>query len=513
MSISSKLGINFETETTAGLGVQTLLFGFIANAGVQATFDQRLGWLAEAMVSNDTQVMARKTVELRGGWRDNKYQIDAGVGGIYFPNNMGYALVRSGTADMYALRIKGTGALVSYQLRPNPDIPEDVNIIMFKLRAGYVKNGTLDGWIGFQPEQSAYGNLQPGEFGSYFKPLEAYALKQSIAREHQQLQAYYDNFDAGKIGRRQNVVNFRPGDIGDANNNIANTLLGVRQRGAITSEEWKKLAARRNMVNTYVWTADGGLYSEEEQFTAVREQHSGGSYDFSGTAGFYTELKFSAGVSFELDAMFGGHIVTQATKSANESAGFTVNVAVNGEAYIGLIKKDQAGDLVYTDDPSPGKVRGYRFMTFYLAPSKRNFDDFSSVIDDDWLYRKGPYADSFDPDALALRESLVNVNEVWRVLHRVTYVSRTPPQRDSGGQSQGSGAMKPDAESVTNNFWLISTLPVGQGPNPLAAVSQEADALLDKLVQNPVWGPLVAATRSEHKQDMMTYMSAYYGIV
>lgn len=513
MTLNTRLGANFETETEAGLGVSTLLFGFIANIGVQATFDLTLGWQAEAQITNETQVTARKSIEVRGAWKQNLYQIDSGYGQLFFPNNMGYALVRSGTADMFALRIKGSGALVSYQLRPNPDIPEDMNVIMFKLRPTYVKNGTLDGWIGFQPEES-YKNLQPGEFGSYFKPLEAYALKQLIEREHNQLQTYFDNFDAGSIGRRQNVVNFQPGDIGDASNDLANILMGERKRQALTSEEWRRKMARRNMVNTYVWTSDGGLYAEEEQYTAIREEQSGGSYDFTGLGGFYTEMKFSAGVSFELDALFGGHIVTQAMKSQSESESFTMNTLVNTESYIGLIKEGEGpDDPVYTDQPAPGKVKGYRFMSFYLAPSKRNFDDFKAlVVDEDWLYRQGPYTGTFDPDALALRQSLANVNEIWRVLHRVTYVSRVPPQFKDPGESLPADARKPDAESITNNYWLIEQLPEGPAPTPMPAVSEEADKLLDELQTNPVWGALLARNRGETKQDIMTYMRSYYGI-
>ena len=508
-NINGRIGLHFKTETSAGLGVQTLLFGFITDIGAATTFSLRLGTLAEAQVSNETLVTSRKSIDVRGNWVPNTYQIDNGFGQLFYPNNMGYALVRSGTADLYALRIKGTGALVSYQMRPNPDIPEDVNIIMFKIRPGYVKNGTLDGWIGFQPD-SSYPNLQPGERGSYFKPLQAYALKQLIDREHQQLRAYFDNFDAGSVGRRENVVNFQPGDIGDTNNDIANVLMGVRQREALTAEEWKKRMARRNMVNTYVWTCDGGLYAEEEQFTALREQQSGGSYDFSGQAGIYAEMKFSAGVRAELDAMFGGHIVTLAQKSQTESAGFTVNVTVTGEPYIGLIEADEYDEPVYTDKPSPGKVRGYRFMTFHMAPSKQNFDTFADVVDDDWLNRTGAYAGTFDPDALALREALLRPNEVWRVLHRVTYVSRTPPQKQDGGESVAPQAQKPDAESLTNNYWMIAELPAGAAPNPLAAVSEEADALLATFETNPVWGALLKARRAEIKQDVMTYMTACY---
>ena len=44
----------------------------------------------------------------------------------------------------------------------------------------------------------------------------------------------------------------------------------------------------------------------------------------------------------------------------------------------------------------PGKVKGYRFMSFYLAPRLDHFDEFfNQVIDPDWLQG------SRDPDAAA----------------------------------------------------------------------------------------------------------------
>ena len=84
--------------------------------------------------------------------------------GATLPNNMGYALVKSGTADLYALRLKRTGSLVAFQILPNPDIPEDWNIIMFPLNPKYIKNGTLDGMVGLVADQD-YPNAVSGERG------------------------------------------------------------------------------------------------------------------------------------------------------------------------------------------------------------------------------------------------------------------------------------------------------------------------------------------------------------
>ena len=55
--------------------------------------------------------------------------LNPAVGRRYLPANVGYALVKSGTADLFALRLKRTGSLVAFQVLPNPDIPEDWNVL------------------------------------------------------------------------------------------------------------------------------------------------------------------------------------------------------------------------------------------------------------------------------------------------------------------------------------------------------------------------------------------------
>jgi len=271
--------------------------------------------------------------------------------------------------------------------------------------------------------------------------------------------------------------------------------------------------ARRNLVNTYVWTAEGGLYSEEEQYIAVREESTGGAYSMTSRAGVYTDFSLNVGPSFSLTALFGSHIMTQATKADREQWQYQLGVILSGERYVGLISEDDQGELVYGPDPSPGKVRGYRFMTFQLAPSQRNYEDFSDVVDEDWLYGTGAYAGRYDPDALALRQALRNPNEVWRVLHRVTYVSRVPPQQQDAGQSLAVDVRRPDEQSVLANLVLIGELPTDlANPNPMAQVSVEADALLNELERQPVWGERLRRRRRETKQDVMAYMASFYGI-
>jgi hypothetical protein len=208
--------------------------------------------------------------------------------------------------------------------------------------------------------------------------------------------------------------------------------------------------------------------------------------------------------------MFGGHIITQASKSATENAGFQMSLTASGESFIGTISGSE-DDPVFSDTPSPGKVKQYRFMSFYLAPTKRNFEDFKGIVDQDWLHRTGQYAHTIDPDAAALQQALFRPNEVWRVLHRVTYVARVPLTQQTA-LSQPRNARRPDAASLTANGWLINRLQTTTTGNPMPAVSRKADALLDTLAADPVWGAKVAAERDMLKQHFMTYMRAYYEI-
>ena len=68
----------------------------------------------------------------------------------------------------------------------------------------------------------------------------------------------------------------------------------------------------------------------------------------------------------------------------------------------------------------PGvKVDRYRFMTFYLDGSERNFDEFFDyVVDPEWLA-------SNDEEARTLRQTMAGTKgKPWRVMHRVTQVER-----------------------------------------------------------------------------------------
>jgi hypothetical protein len=68
---------------------------------------------------------------------------------------------------------------------------------------------------------------------------------------------------------------------------------------------------KRNLVNTYVWTSDGGQFAEMQETIEIQQQSSGSSYSSKAMDGAYPDLKFSAGdfgFKFELDALIGGHL-------------------------------------------------------------------------------------------------------------------------------------------------------------------------------------------------------------
>ena len=512
-SMEGKIGLHFVAAESVGIAVQSLVFGAEAAGGYATTLDKSTGWSNDASLSTQSQSSTQKTIEVFGAWETNTYNFDPNVKRLYIPNNKGFALVRSETADLYALRSISTGALVSYSMRPNPDIPADTNIIMFKIDPLYVKNGTLDGYVGFQKDKD-YQFLSTGEQGSYFKPLEAYALKTLIAREQQQLEAYYQQYDATSVGQGS--------DLRDKSRNLGNLLLNIPGNTALSWDDWKAQVARRSLVNTYVWNSDGGLYTEEEQFGAVRDEAGAGTYELVSKDGFYLEASFNVGPADSVEVLFGSRIFTKAMKSKREATSFGLHVNMPGEGFLNRRSAPSAPTpppgqypVAFDDASCPGKVNQYRFMSFYLAPRKKNFDDMHSIVDQDWLNRQGAYAGTYDPDAFALKEALAYPNLVWRVLHRVTYVNRVPVESNpADAETLTPDIRRPDAQSVAMNALLIKAVPVSNSdPTPKATISNELDTLIAQLSASALYGSLVTASKAEIKADAMFYLQGYYSIV
>src|SRR3546814_16616347 len=117
------------------------------------------------------------------------------------------------------------------------------------------------------------------------------------------------------------------------------------------------------MGNSYVWSAGGGTYAESEGFSTEltecfslgRSSEVGFGFNFSV---FFTV--FGAGVTIEGQVSDAVGTSFSATKSftSNRSLQLDVEAAPDSFPYR-FSDKDE-----FIEDPVPGKVDGYRFMTF-----------------------------------------------------------------------------------------------------------------------------------------------------
>lgn len=410
------------------------------------------------------------SVGLRGTWEapgaSPEDYLNPQVGRRYQPNNWGQALVESLTADVYAMCLKGSGASVGKVIIPNLEIPPDRNILVFQINPNYVKNGTLDGKVGFVNDPG-YPNAD-FERGSYFKPTDAYRLKAESERAEQDLLSYYQQFDAQAKGQAQES---------DLSGPAGQQLY-----------DFKADQARKSIVNTYVWDANGGLYKDEEQYASTYERVYNGFYSLAWSIGPWadTELAFQIGVFGGLDLLFGGQTKIQVGKSEVQGRQLSLSVNAPGEPFL----PSYLGDANYTLEPTPGKVTTYRFMSFFLPPSTANADTFlDTVVDPMWK------SASDDPGAIALRGARIRGNSVWRVLHRVTYVARVPPQLD-GSPVQSAAPDQQWAIMLDDNLWLIQLVAAALGrlaPTPVnigsavAKVLAPVDGSASTLGQTVAW--------------------------
>ena len=363
--------------------------------------------------SSSWTVVMTDALSLRGNWESSESILNPQVGRRFQPDNVGYALVSSLTADVYLTYNAATGAAVGRAVVPNPDIPLDNNVLTFQIDNRYIKNGTLDGKVGLynDPDYPAANLVR----GSYFKPAEAYRLKRQIARNAVDDERYWNQFNA-----HQRAIG-------------SDTSLSDQKSYRLVERTSKGVIARRGMANTYVWTASGGLHAEQEQFTDQYTTTFTGGYTVNNQFGIVTDLWATVGAGgpliggfFTLDWMAGFKIDISVTKTRTMASAFGLNVAVTGEP--ALLTWDEKGGKdgkgQYSANPTPGKVASYRFNTFYLPPDTDNGNVLmDTVVDSNWLR-------SNDPDAVTLRSARVG-NPAWRVLYRVTYVNRIPPGLDN----------------------------------------------------------------------------------
>ena len=405
--IAASLGFNYSDKAAAGAVIWKKFASVDLQVGGKYKGNLTLGKTAAETYGSQWTKTITDTLSLRGDWEpgqsDSNLYVNPTVGRRFLPANSGYALVTSLTADLYVMMLKQTGAMVGRITIPNPDIPPDNNIIPFQIDAGYIKNGTLDGKVGLVNDPT-YPNAD-FQRGSYFKPKEAYQLKDQIERGMSALKMFYDQFNAVQAGQSRNT-----------------DLSGAEAKQFVAFGGDTPLA-RQSLVNQYVWTASGGLHAEQEQFSSQKVSSHSGSFKMSNTAGVGASLKTGVyGLFSSVDFLAGQTIDVTVTKSETDTSQFGLNVAVTGEPLLlGYDPTLNNGAGGYTSEACPGKVDTYRFYTYYLAPSTDNAEVFSTqVVDQNWLR-------SADANAVALRSASIGGQSVWRVLHRVTYVSRVPP--------------------------------------------------------------------------------------
>ncbi|MEG3440322.1 LamG-like jellyroll fold domain-containing protein [Pannus brasiliensis CCIBt3594] len=472
-TLEAGLGAGGSTSIlTAPLGVGTAI-DIEIKAKAKMNFDFNYQFTNATNITSSSSLSVTDKLELRGTPEETPHFPH--LGNRFIPKNIGYALVVSALADVFITRLARSGKMIGYQVQPVEGIPPDVNTITFLMNPAYTMNGSLDGLTGTSPTstrffrqvsemRAQYGSLYPA---SYYRLKEAYNLKQAIENEDKRREAYFANFDVRTVdeasldrgidsGDAPGSINLqreedKPGATADDKAAAQNqrveeankqaeasagqgseeakkkqaeiqSKIGDREKQAhatVAFAGWQKRmealqikAGKRNIVNTYVWDADGGLRTEQQSFANTVEHTIGGSFSMNAAMGIDLDVE-AFGIAVNLTAQATVNLTQTMTKTLASSKGFQLNVDLNGVECKGITN--------YKDLPvMPGeKVDRYRFMSFYLEGSTNNFADFFNyVVDPEWLA-------SNDEEARALRQTQAGKpNKAWRILHRVTYVER-----------------------------------------------------------------------------------------
>ncbi len=432
VDIASFLGV--DAQTSAGVFVQTRVLG--VRLGLKADVSTSYQAQNHSSITSSSSQRMTDRLELRGTPEDTPRFPH--LGRRYIPKNVGYALVVSALADVFVTRLARSKRMIGYQVVPAEGVPPDVNTITFLINPAYTMNGSLDGLTGtgatsqrfhrHVPELRAQvGSLYPA---SYYRLQEAYALKQRIEQQDKDRAAYFAQFGAlpvdarladpgapapdapgeadasAAVNQRQAAIDARISDP-QVRAHAAGCFAGWQRR----MEDLQLRAGKRNIVNTYVWDADGGLRAEVQSFASTAEHTIGGTLSLTAGLGVESQQNYG-GAAAELTALATLSMSQTMSKTETRSRGITLDVDLSGVESKGITDHD--------DNPlQPGeKVDRYRFMSFYLEGSTDHFHEFfRDVVDPEWLA-------SNDEEARALRQARGQPNKVWRVLHRVTYVER-----------------------------------------------------------------------------------------
>lgn len=502
-SLSFAASIGVDTSVTlviAPLGIGYLQEAAEVQVGAQTSgrWETSQGWSSAETQGHGINTSRNTTVALSGDWEDpERPQIQAAYeafGRRYIPANVGFAIVQSETADVFALRLAHNLALVSYRIRPNRDIPRDVNLIPFPINPHYTKQGTLDGAIGIgrtgkilDPDYPNAAGL--GEY-SYFKPREAYALRNQIRQEEQRLKAFYENFTPATSLAQANQGSLEVLERGFGSG-IRSTAETLANRVDLSNrrDPYAEGYAKRNLVNTYVWTAEGGFYAESTETATVKQETTGSSYSTAGAGSLGLQANFNvfgADVGLELSTEVGAQLTVTKTVTKDSETSFGINVAVNPPG----------------DTKTPGKVDAYRFLTFSIEPSPENFERLftgdQAVVDPIWL------AQSNHPNASALRQANHGAKKppCWRVFHRVTFVSRILPELPDPTEAPMEAAIR--AANIESNWLLIQRL------DPFVRNKTDDFGMFAEAVRDTVRRQLPEL--QPHTEEIIEYMALFYGL-
>jgi hypothetical protein len=484
------------------MGISTPVFDVKIKGGFKLAMEMENSWSSDTAVGMGTNNSQTLSATMTGYWEDPRQIRNPAMGRRFVPNNVGFALVQSATADVFAMRLAHTGTLVCYRMSPNPDIPRDWNIIPFPINPRYVKQGTLDGSLGFDErgakvlDPDYVGAAGYGEY-SYFKPREAYSLKRRITREQQRIQDAFDNVNTSpyaQIGKLGNA-------LGSAITNAIGIKTDIQQADRPPVPD---VYGRRSFANTYVWTAEGGFFSESTETVDSITLSTSGGFTITGSAtrSFGIEATIGpVGLEAQLDATIGGSINETLAKNKDASRAFSLEVecALPND----MQKYGADGTPLFDDKNQPvkatGRVDAYRWMTFFLATDANNFDDlFNKVVDPVWL------AESAHPNAAAMRQAQQSAKRppCWRILHRVTYVSRLLPAVPAADAPPVVKAMR--VENISSNWELIKRL------EPYVKSSTGSMRELTAATREALMLELPALV--PHADQITNYLGLYYGI-
>ena len=162
-------------------------------------------------------------------------------------------------------------------------------------------------------------------------------------------------------------------------------------------------------------------------------------------------------------------------------------------------------DRIYDEDGNgvnaAGKVDAYRFMTFYLDSDKRNFEDlFQKVVDPVWL------AESDHPNAIAMRQANQSAKKpaCWRILHRVTFISRLLPEF-SDPLAPPSLEKQMKEIDIASNFQLVKKF------EPLVRNKTGDERLFKKAVKNSI--EKYMPELKPHTDEITLFLKQYFGML